>query len=205
MDGPCCRPAAASRSRRRLYAGPTLAREQRDGKGLAWGTVDTGDGLGWVGGSWVARPARRSSHGRTRRIDPVDRARRGSILAVNGRGPPTWESVRRHHRPSRPPQIASSAQLCSSNRTRARDSPPLSSSCSRRSAGLAHPPPPCSRPQHPRPAAAPPRAPSPNPSLAISPHCPGATTCPALRVAGGADRRHCLTEASESQRVGMRW
>lgn len=134
-------------------------------------------------GGWVARPARRSSHGRTRRIGPVDRARRGSILAVNGRGPPTWESVRRHHRPSRPPQIASSAQLCSSNRTRARDSPPLSSSCSRRSAGLAHPPPPCSPPQHPRPAAAPPRAPSPNPSLAISPHCPGATTCPALPCA----------------------
>lgn len=58
-------------------------------------------------GGWVARPARRSSHGRTRRIDPVDRARRGSILAVNGRGPPTWESVRRHHRPSpRPPHYA---------------------------------------------------------------------------------------------------
>jgi hypothetical protein len=155
--------------------------------------------MGWVG--WVGGEARPSL---VTWPDPTHRPRGPRAPRLDPSRKWTW-APDLGVRPTPPSAIASSAPLCSSNRTRARDSPPLSSSCSRRSAGLAHPPPPCSPPQHPRPAAAPPRAPSPNPSLAISPHCPGATTCPALRVAGGADRRHCLTEASESRRVGMRW
>ena len=159
-------------------------------RGPAWGTVPVRCGCaapvcgsgrlgGWPGPS--VRPSLVTWLDWTRRIDldstpPPAPLHRGRRRARRGPGSGTGESVRRHHRalPSRP---RPSAQLCSPNRTRARDSPrPLSSSSSscsgRRSAGLAHFPPPSSPPPLPRPAAATPRAPSPNPSLAAAAAAP---------------------------------
>jgi hypothetical protein len=116
---------------------------------------------------------------RTRLVDPL--AAR-SIVAVDGRdgaGSPSvaiiadWPgavAIAPTHAPSSFP----SAQLCSPNRTRALDSPPLSSSCSRRrSTGVVVNLPPPLLPQP-----TPPRVPSLNPSLGTPP-CPGgATTAP---------------------------
>lgn len=137
----------------------------------------------WVGGA-AARPSV-ARHMAGLDLDPPGWPARGAApsqpstrgeMDLVGPDPTRVRPSPSSRRPPPSPPLKCSAP----NRTRARHPPPpsSSSSCSgRRSAGVvAHFPPPSSPPQHPRPAAERPCAPSPNPSFtAAAPH---ATTAP---------------------------